>query len=476
MSTKKLLVLTGIFLALFAFVFFYERKQPTSEERAQARKRLLDFRAEDVTSVAVERPDLPRFELNKKGPGKWTLAADPPGRADAFAADNLVADLGRLELVGEAREPFDPKEYGLDAPRGKATLVFSDGSRKTVSFGKEIPGTDGTAASDGKRLAAVKYAPLAALAKPVNEFRSKRLFEVPVSDVTKLTLVKGPNRIVLARDGGGAKAPPGPWRIESPVADLANGEFVGRLLSDLSAAQISDYPAVLATDLPRIGLAPPSAVVTAQKGSEVVAQISFGAAKADAANKIYAKDDALVVVVDDRVQEELGKELSAFRELRPLPVDVFRTVRIQFESGDLRAGAEKAEGEWRSGGRTVGASLVENLLGVLSRAECRAFVAKKDYAARGISAGPKAVPVASLEVLEEGGASPRTARFFPAAAGGGPAVVAVEVTGRSDALLLEAAVLGDLKREAARLRDAALAPPKATPSPEAAKTAPATSS
>jgi hypothetical protein len=463
MSTRKLLLLTGVFFALFAFVFFYERHQPTSGERAQAARRLLDFKPDDVTAVILERPDLPKVELKRAGKGSWSLVADPPGRADAFTADGLVSDLSRLELVGDVETQFDPKEYGFDAPRGKATLVFSDGSKRTVAFGKGIPGTDATAAAEGNRMGAVKSAPLATLNKPVNEFRSKKLLDTPVSEITKVTLVKGPNRIVLARDAGDAKAGPGPWRIESPVADLANGAFVERLLSDLSSAQISEFPAVSATDLPRIGLAPPAAVVTLQKGNDVVAKLAFGAAKAEAPGKIYAQDDRLAVVVDDRVQEEIGQELTAFRQIHLFPLDVFRVRQVQFESPGIRTGADREEGEWRSGGHAVTASLVENLLGVLSRVESRGFVAKKDYAARGIGAGRKAVPLATVEILGEGDVSPRTVRFFPVASEGSPPLVAVEVSGRPDALLVDATVLDDLKREASRLRDAQMGSSKEAP-------------
>jgi hypothetical protein len=472
MPTKKLLLLTGVFFALFAFVVFYERRQPTSSEKAEAKKRLLYVKPEEVTGLLLDRPDLPKVELRKGPGGAWTLAGDPPGRADAFVVNSLVSDLSRLELVGEAETRFDPKEYGLDPPRGSVTLVLADGTKKTVAFGKEIPGTDATAASDGTRMGAVRAAPLATLNKPVNEFRSKRLLGTPVSEITKITIVKGPNRIVLVREAGGATAPPGPWRIESPVADLASGAFVERLLADISSAQVSDFPTVSATDLPRIGLAPPAVVLTLEKGKDVVATIAFGAAKADAPGKVYAREDRLAVVVDDRVEEELGKELSAFREARLLPLDVFRLRRIQFESGDLRAGADREDGEWRSGGRAVPAALVENLSGVITRAESRGFVAKKDYAARGIEAGRKSVPLATVELLEEGDASPRTLTFRPADGEGGKPLVAVEVSGRPDALLVDATVLSDLKREATRLRDARTEAPKAT-TPEAIPPTPA---
>lgn len=475
MSTRKLLILTAVFLALFAFVALYERKQPTSEERAAQAKRFLEVKAEDVTGILIERPDLPKVELKREAGGRWHVENDPPGRADAFSVDGLLADLGRLEMVGEPQTKFDPKEYGLDAPRSKATLTLKEAGKLTVSFGKEIPGTDGTAASDGTRMAAVKAAPLAALSKPLNEYRSKRLLETPAGEITRLTLVKGPTRIVLVREVAAATGARASWRIESPVADLANGPFVERLLADLSSAQISDVPAVSATDLGRIGLAPPSALVTLQKGAENVASLAFGAAKADATGKIYAKDGGLVVVVDDRIQEEIGKELSAFRETRILPIDVFRTRRVQVDAGTIRAGAEKVDAEWRSGDRTVGASPVEALLGSLSRAESRGFVARKDYASRGILAGPKASPLATVEILEEGDVSPRTVAFFPAAPGDGPPTVAAEVSGRPDALLLDAAILEDLKREAVRIRDAEKASKTPAPPTPSAGTPAATS-
>src|SRR5664279_486292 len=114
MSTKKLLVLTAVFFALLAFVVFFERKQPTSDERAKAAKRLADFRADDVAGLTLERPDLPKVELVRKEKGRWTVTNAPASPADGFAADALVSDLGRLEVVGDTRTGFDPKEFGLD--------------------------------------------------------------------------------------------------------------------------------------------------------------------------------------------------------------------------------------------------------------------------------------------------------------------------------------------------------------------------
>jgi hypothetical protein len=454
MSTRKLLILTGVFLGLLAFVVFFERKQPTSDERAKAAKRLADFKPDEVASVTIERPDLPKVELVRREKGRWTVLNTPASEADGFAADNLVGDLARLEVVGETRTGFDPKEYGLDAPKAKATVVLADKSSKVFSFGAPIPGTDAVAAAEGRLFGAVRSAPLAALTKPVDEYRSRQLFDVPVSEVTRMSVTRGPNTVVVSRAAGSGAAP-GPWRLEKPVQDLASEAFVERFLGDLAGVRISEFASVSEADLARVGLAPPVATVVLEKGSEKVATIGFGAAKAEAAgSRMYAKAGALVVVIDDRVREDLDKELSAYRESRVAPVDAFTLRRVSFAADDLHAGADKIDGQWRSSGRAVTALHAEGLAAVLARAEGRGFVPARS----GKGAAEK--PLAAVEVVGESEGTARTASFYPAPSGVAPGLVAVDVTGRPERLLVEKNVLDDLRREAVALRDEAGGKPK----------------
>lgn len=468
MSTKKLVVLSLVFLGLLAFVVFYERFQPTSEEAAQARRRLLDFKSEDVTAIAIERPDLPDVQLVKSG-ARWTLAGEKGGAADATTVDALVADLARLEVVGETRAGFDAKEFGLDKPKAKVKLSFRKGEPKTVLFGLSVPGTDATAAAEGKRFGAVKFAPNTSLTKPLDEFRSKSLFEGPSSEITRLTIVKGPSKVVVAREGTDADAE---WRMEVPVKDLAAKSFVQRLLSDLASARVSEFPSVPPSDLPKIGLQPPSFVVTLQKGAEIVSTIALGAGKAETTGKLYAKRDNLVVVVDDRFQEDLSKELTAFRETKLFPLDSWTVSRVSYQAGGSAVGAERIEGEWRSAGRTVAAGLAEALIEKFPNAESKGFVSKKDYVARGIQGRGEKKPLTLgvLDVTKEKTSTPVTFTVFDVK-GSNPPQVAIEVTGRTEAMLVEKSVFMDLAAAAERLREAASAAP--TPPPTRAARTPA---
>ena len=460
MPTRKLLVLSGVFLALLAFVVLFERKQPTSEERAKSAKRLVEVDAEDVVSVLLERPGLPKVELLRREKNRWTLKGDPEGPADGFAAENLVGDLGRLDVVGEVRTDVDPKEFGLDTPKAKATLTFKDKSVKTFLFGQAIPGTDATAAAEGARFAAVRAAPLAALTKPVDEYRSHALFEVPPLEITRLTITKGPNTVVVARGAKPDRAAGG-WKMEKPVPDFASDAFVDRLLSDLASERSSEFPAIPVSDLARVGLAPGWATVKLEKGAETVVTVSFGSAKADAGGKVYAKVGNVVAVVDDRVRESLDTEMSAWREGKVLPVDLPALRRVSFAADELRAGAEKVDGAWRSAGRDIPANLAEALGGGVARAEAKAFLPRR----AGKAAKEKAI--ATLELLTEGDSPAQVVSFYEAPSG--VTGFLAEATGRPEPMLVDKAVLEDLRRQATELRDAAAGKPKEVPRAKAAE-------
>ena len=54
MRPKSLLVLTLLVAALAAFVFFYEKDLPSTDERAELAKKVLRIEEDDVDSILIE--------------------------------------------------------------------------------------------------------------------------------------------------------------------------------------------------------------------------------------------------------------------------------------------------------------------------------------------------------------------------------------------------------------------------------------
>src|SRR6185436_7043041 len=56
MRPRTLLILLVLVLGLGAFIWFYERDLPSSEERAEQAKKVLSFEKDEVRKVTVESP------------------------------------------------------------------------------------------------------------------------------------------------------------------------------------------------------------------------------------------------------------------------------------------------------------------------------------------------------------------------------------------------------------------------------------
>ena len=419
MPTKKLLILSGVFLALLAFVILFERKQPTSEERAKSAKRLADVNVEDVASVLLERPDLPKVELcppreeplgargRARGPGGRVRGREPRGRPRAARRRRRGAHRRRPEGV----RPRHAEGEGHRHVQGQV--------REDVLV---RAGDSGNGRHRGLRRSALRGRPGGAARGP-DEAAGRLPKPFGLRDADRRDHARhrheGADTPSSSRADRSRTAPraAGGWRSPSRISPRTRSSTACSATSRASGSP-SSRPS-LRPSSQRVGLSPSWATVRLEKGAEIVATISFGAAKADAGGKLYAKVGNVVAVVDDRVREDLDAEMSAWREGRVLPVDLPALRRVSFAADELRAGAEKVEGSWRSTGREIPAEVAEALGGGIARAEVKSFLPRRS----GKSAKDK--PVATLELLSEGETTERVVSFFEAppgaagAAGGG---------------------------------------------------------
>jgi hypothetical protein len=374
MSSRKLLVLTAVVAALFAFIYFFERKIPTTSERAEKGELYWDLPETRVERIVLEHGG-DTVELVKAGES-WRLARPDAYPADTSAASDLSGELADLKKpAGESPEEAKPEDYGLAEPRAKVTFVWTEPGApakklsRSLEFGLDIPGTDLTAArvAGGPEILFVPASLAAAVRKGADDFRSREVFGGSSGDVMVMEVARGRGRLVLARKGG-------IWWIEEPVADLADRDAADRLAGDLSALRVTEFlPKSQAGDLAALGLAPPSFRVTLTDARGVKSVLDIGSTRSDG-NAVYAASQGQVFTVGNTIVEDLSKEVTTLRDKRLVRFERSDVTGIDASGGSTRhAFARKASG-WTVDGRNLLAGAADDLMTAILDVESKSIL------------------------------------------------------------------------------------------------------
>ncbi|HEY1435691.1 MAG TPA: DUF4340 domain-containing protein, partial [Thermoanaerobaculia bacterium] len=119
MSPKKLLTLSAVVVALLAFIYFFECKMPTTEEKSRKGDLYWDIPAERVERVELAR-GAETLEFQRAGEAAWSMVRPEKYPADPFAVGGVVSDLAAMKRAG-GEDAADAKasDYGLETPSAK---------------------------------------------------------------------------------------------------------------------------------------------------------------------------------------------------------------------------------------------------------------------------------------------------------------------------------------------------------------------
>jgi hypothetical protein len=463
MKPRTLLVLLVIVLGLGAFIWFYERKLPSSEKRAELEKRVFaDLEKGDVTAVTLqgakgtvrlERVDAPQppVKEEKEEDGEeteeelpaaeWRIVQPLQARADSFAVDRLLEALLTLEKT-RTIEDADRKAVGLDKPRATARLATKNGET-VFQLGAGVP-TGGSliAGVEGRGDAyVVSDSILSELEKDPGEWRDRAIFRGDRDAVSRITLSGANGRVVLVKRPGGF------W-IEAPIKDRADRNLVDGLFSDLTgltAERFVDSP----RPLPALGLAPPREVVEiAMKGQAAPLRIELGApaAAAEASPEAdmggalaYARAGGTVFETRTRLPESANRPPADWRALGLSGLEVHDVESATVREGNSTIELTRAGTDWKRGDTTISYLPVSDLLFALTDAR----------AERLLPPGSPGNPVltATLKTKEAG---EETLTLYPATPQGVPA----KASGRDVVLLLPADALQEIRQRVKAVREA----------------------
>jgi hypothetical protein len=250
MRTKVTLVLLFLNVALFFFIFRFERRWRTEDSWKEARRRVLGAEAADIRTLEIAGPGRTTIALSKRGE-TWFITRPLEWPANPNAVSRIVNELQFLEHATSfhvrdlAKNGQSLSDYGLDQP--KLTVTFSSGLNGTdtpgpvtlLRIGATTP--DGARlyvlSPDGERVHVVNQSLARSLALTFDELHADTVFTIPVFEARSLNLqtaAPASLRIRLRRDGN-------QWTFETPSSARASKNATELAINALNALRVKTF-------------------------------------------------------------------------------------------------------------------------------------------------------------------------------------------------------------------------------------------
>lgn len=371
MRPRTLAALFLVVAALGAFVWFVDRDQPGSDERAERAKRVLDLEEGAVSRLAWER-DGERVELRREGSedGGWRLSAPLEARADGAAVEAFLAVLSGLEKE-RTIDDGEPAQMGLAPPR--ATLeVDAEGEPRRLLIGGDVPASNSmiVASAVGGPFYVVGRGVWDHLERPAGEWRSRDVFPGGREAIERIVLDGAGGRVELVRRGEEL------W-VAAPIDDRADPGTVDRFLDDLTGLQVERFVDAVEPGEDPFGAAVSAVEVTT---AEEVWHLELGSAAGGGDDEAAVADGRFAraegrsfTVAAAALSEALARPAEEWRSLEWARRQVFEIEGVQVRDGIGELTLARDGGEWKLGEGVADFNLVSDLLYAITGTKAEAL-------------------------------------------------------------------------------------------------------
>lgn len=465
MRPRTLLILALLVVALGAFVWFYERELPSSDERREQADLVLDLEADAVHAVRLERGDTTlvierdrdaaagREDEAEPGDGEpaspqteqpWRLIEPLLYRADADAVDRLLGDLAALEAERWIDDP-DRAALGLESPRATIELSTDAESTTRLLVGAALPGystmvvqRDGSA-----RAAVVSDALWSQLERPVDEWRDAALLPADREAIRSIEWWAGGELVRLARRGER-------FRLVEPYEDVADPDRVETLLGDLASTWVEEFlPAAAAEEIR--GAEGGRRIAVGLEGRDEPVRILLGPAGEEGGPRAVL-EGATPVVLPAGVFQDLDAAPEAWRSRQATELASYEIDRLTVDRPRGGLTLERRDGRFYRGDDEIAYETAMGLLDSVTGLTAERVAGPEEIGL------PESAQMTIRLGAESGG---EVLRVFAAQAEGTP----VTVEGRDAVLLLPRNQIDELRRTLDEVATAAPLPAE-DPEPE----------
>ena len=351
MRTKVTLVLIFLNVALFFFIFRFERNWRTEAETLETRRRVLGPEAADIRALTLTSPATGATIGLVRQRDTWSLARPLSWPANQHAVSSMVNELHLLEhlatfsVAEAARNKQSLADYGLEKPRLIVEFTSGDpaatggATRPPTRLLLGDPTPDGkrlyVLSPDGQRVHVVNRSLLDNLSLPVDQLRADTVLSVRVFEARSLSLQLAadpgraggaPPRVRILRDGATQR-----WRFAAPHTAAASKSAVELRINELNALKAGTFnptpaPATLPAAAPalRITLEGNNRTETLYLGEAVPRPAAAPATPAPGTElfgQLEGRDALFTVLVPNELLETLRNAQESLREKRFLEFD-----------------------------------------------------------------------------------------------------------------------------------------------------------
>jgi len=380
-------------VALFAFIFFYQRRvhnAPATPVRV-----LSNFKAAAVTRVKIQPLGGAQLVAERTN-GGWRLTEPLSYPAQTVSIETLLSSLEGLVPLStitprELKEhPQADMEYGFTSPQTIILFEQGDAPGAVIVGAKTAPGDqvfvrvggmDGVCLVDAELL---KLVPRSA-----NDWRDTTLINLNGLAFDRISVTNGPKIFELRRDTTNRL-----WRMVVPNPARADNARIKDSLQKLHALRILDFVTDdPKADLEALGLRPAELDVALSQGTNLTALLQFGKSPTNDPTRVYARragQDAIVTVSNDLLAPWRAK-VNDFRDVHLVEL-AERVSAIEVRAGDNFSLMLQASNTWRIVPQNLpgDAALINEMLSRLSNLEIIEFVkdvvTEPDLAGYGLAA------------------------------------------------------------------------------------------
>ncbi len=341
-----------------------------------AASRLISF--DPASTITLERAVANQREILQQDPaepGRWTIHWSHAGMDHQWAAQPSKVRSALRTLATARILPADENlittsagEFIIRQLNGDSIRIEFDASSSGGYTPVRIEERDNQGIATAMWFGRIeKKITDAFIPKPIKDWRSDRIFEMPNSAVRGVELSAMGTSVKLARTNTG-------WMIQKPIqihGDTTQVEDLVKILTSLEAATFVDDPLDPATT----GLGTPIATIRVSTTDESSTLTIGTRADIDGA-RVYAQlntstGSALVTLETDQLAK-LTAVVDAYIAKTPSPqsLSAINAVRIEGRDGKMRLKADKSAGNWIIAGAqadSLNRDAIERLLSVLIR-------------------------------------------------------------------------------------------------------------